>query len=66
MALIIRKGDMGFGYQIIPERKKPVLGIFQGNTFTVFGQFRDEKSAQVFMEELADFIGAERVSEDGK
>lgn len=66
MALTIRKGDTGFGYQIIPQRKKPVLGIIQGNTFTVFGQFQSEKSAQVFMEELADFIGAERVREDGK
>lgn len=66
MAMTIRKGDTGFGYQIVPQRKKPVFGIIQGNTFTVFGQFRDEKSAQTFMEELADFIGAERGAEDGK
>lgn len=66
MAMTIRKGDKGFGYQIIPERKKPVLGIIQGNTFTVFGQFQNEKAAQTFIEELADFIGAERVAEDGK
>ena len=65
MGLEIRKGDTGIGYEIIPQRKKPVLGIRHGNTFTVFGQFRDEKSAQVFMEELADLTGAERVREDG-
>lgn len=65
MAMTIRKGDTGIGYEIIPQRKKPVFGIIQGNTFTVFGQFQNEKAAQVFMEELADFFGVEREDEDG-
>ena len=66
MAMWIKSGDTMIGYQMIPERKKPVLGIMEGKQYFVYGQFHDQKSAEEFMIKLADFFGVERGSEDGK
>jgi hypothetical protein len=66
MAMWIKSGDTMIGYQMIPERKKPVLGIMEGNQYVVYGQFHDEQSAEEFMKKLADFFGVERGSKDGK
>ena len=65
MAMWIKCGDTMIGYQMIPERKKPVLGIMEGNQYVVYGQLHDEKSAEEFMNKLADFFGVERGTEDG-
>lgn len=56
-----KKGDTMIGYQKIPERKKPVFGIMEGNCFTVYGQFRDEEAAEEFMLKMADFFGVYKV-----
>ena len=66
MAMFVKKDDTMIGYQMIPERKKPVLGIMTGNQFVVYGQLHDKKSAEEFMKKLADFFGVERMAEDGK
>lgn len=65
MAMWIKQGDTLIGWQMIPERKKPVLGIMTGNQYVVYGQFHDAQSAEEFMQKLADFFGVERVVEDG-
>lgn len=52
MATWIKSGDTMIGYQIIPEREKPVFGIMKGNQFVVYGQFHDKQSAEQFMESL--------------
>lgn len=54
------------GVQKISERKKPVIGIMEGNRYVVYGQLHDEESAEEFMNKLADFFGVERGAEDGK
>lgn len=56
MATWFVKGDTRIGYHLLPERKKPVFGITKGNVFTGYGQFRDEESAEEFMNELAMFF----------
>lgn len=66
MAIWIKCGDTMIGCQMIPERKKPVLCIMEGNQYVVYGQLHDEKSAEEFMNKLADFFGVERGAEDGK
>lgn len=66
MAAWFVKGDTHIGYDMIPERKKPVFGILGGNEFTVYGNFRDERAAKEFMEKMADFFCIERGKEDGK
>ena len=57
MAMWIKQGDTMIGWQMIPERKKPVLGIMEGNQYVVYGQFHDEQSAKEFMKKLAEFFG---------
>lgn len=52
----IKSGDTMIGYQMIPERKKPVFGIMKGNEFVVYGQFHDEESAEEFMENIKIFF----------
>lgn len=66
MGTWIKSGDTMIGYQMIPERKKPVLGIMEGNQYVIYGQFHDEQSAEEFMTKLVDFFGVERGLEDGK
>ena len=66
MAMWIKKGDTMIGVQKISERKKPVVGIMEGNRYVVYGQLHDEESAEEFMNKLADFFGVERGAEDGK
>jgi hypothetical protein len=65
MAMFIKRGGIMIGFQTIPERKKPVLGIMEGNQFVVYGQLHDEKSAVEFMNKLVDFLCVERGAEDG-
>ncbi len=65
MAKTIIKGNTSIGYQTIPERKKPVFGITEGNQFTIYGQFHDKESAEEFMEKLCEFFGIGG-AEDGK
>ena len=56
MAMWIKSGDTMIGYQMIPERKKPVFGIMEGNQYVIYGQFHDEQSAEEFMKKLAEFF----------
>ena len=56
MAMWIKSGDTMIGYQIIPERKKPVFGIMEGNQYVVYGQLHDKQSAEEFMTKLAEFF----------
>ena len=55
----IKSGDTMIGYQIIPERKRPVFGIMKGNQFVVYGQFHDKQSAEQFMENMKIFFKIE-------
>lgn len=53
-------GSVKIGAYKFPDRKKPCLCITRGNECVVYGTFNNDKSANDFMNELADFIGAER------
>ena len=64
MATWIKSGDTMIGYQIIPERKKPVFGIMKENQFVVYGQFHDKESAEHFMENLKIFFNIEEAKEE--
>ncbi len=59
MGTWIKSGNTMIGYQMIPERKKPVFGIMKGNQFVVYGQFHDKQSAEQFMESLKIFFNIE-------
>lgn len=57
-------GTTIIGAYKVPGRKRPGLCIEKENKITVYGLFRDEESADEFMEELAKFVHAEDKREE--
>ena len=51
-------GDTDIGAYMFPDRKKPCLCIRKGGSIVVYGTFNSEDSAEKFMNELCDFLGA--------
>ena len=51
------KKDIAFGVFNFPDRKKPSIGIREGNSITVYGTFKSDASADMFMDRLAEFLG---------
>lgn len=41
-----------------PDRKRPALCVTKGNTMTVYGYFNDDASAELFIKELGNLVGA--------
>lgn len=57
-------GDVKIGAYKFADRKKPCLCVEKGNEVTVYGTFNSESAADEFMNELAEFLGAEKEEED--
>ena len=61
----IMRGDRGFYYSTIDERKKPCLWLERGNRAYKVGQFSNEEAAKAFLRVL-DFVcfgrGSEKVN----
>ena len=51
-------GTKCIGAYKFPDRKKPCLCIQDGSHITVYGTFNSDESAEKFMNELGEFIGA--------
>ena len=51
-------GDVEIGVHMFPDRKKPCICVQKGNHITIYGTFNSIESADNFMNELADFLGA--------
>ena len=56
-------GDVEIGAYKFKDRKKPCLCITKGNETTVYGTFNSESAADEFMNELGEFLGAEKEEE---
>ena len=58
----IQFGDIRIGAYTFPDRKKPYIAIhnLNKNAIICVGQFNDEKSANMFMDTLAKYIGAKK------
>ena len=62
--------DDSLGHKIyamhFPQRKKKGLGIYDkhGHGIVKVATFNDDYSAEMFMEYLADFVGARRVDDE--
>ena len=56
---VLKKGNTEIGTFDFPNRRKPMLGIWIGNDVICYGSFRSKESADDFMKELAEFVGAE-------
>ena len=50
--------DTDIGAFMFPDRKKPCLCVRKGSSIVVYGTFNNKESADKFMDELADFVGA--------
>lgn len=61
----ISKGNMKIVAMDFPYRKKKGLGIYlaEENVLAKVATFNNDKSAELFMEYLAKFVGAERKEE---
>lgn len=57
-------GTKCIGAYKFPDRKKPCLCIKDGSSITVYGTFNSDESAEKFMNELGEFIGAEFEKEE--
>lgn len=51
------------GAFMFPDRKKPCLCIRKGSSIVVYGTFNNIESADKFMNELGDFLGAKMEGE---
>lgn len=64
--LELRKGERKIVALHFPYRKKVGLGIYLPDTNTIakMATFNNEKSAELFMEYLAEFVEAERIEDE--
>lgn len=46
------------GAFLLPDRKRPCLGVQRGNEVVVYGTFQSVEAADLFMTELAKLVGA--------
>lgn len=60
----ITDGTTTIGAYKLSIRKKPCLCVEQGNKIVVCGTFINEKSAEKFIDVLAEFVGAEKEGSD--
>ena len=60
---MITREEKGFGVMGMPYRKKPCLAIKEGNVYTKVASFNDERSAEIFMDFVADFFKVQRMDE---
>lgn len=51
-------GDTKIGAYRFSDRKKICLCVEKGNEITIYGTFNNEKSANDFMDELGNLVGA--------
>lgn len=57
---------ISIGAFVMPDKKRPAIGIMEGNKCVVYGHFASEEAADDFMERLAQLVGAiEEDEEDG-
>lgn len=59
-------GDVSIGAFKFPDAKKPRLCIQTGNKIVQYGIFNNDKSAELFMDELGKFVGAIIEKEENK
>lgn len=61
MPRVLTYGDeISIGAFMFPDRKKPCLCVRKGSSIVVYGTFNSTESAENFMNELGDFLGAKK------
>lgn len=62
-AIIWTEKDTSICVEHFPDRKRPALCITKGTFVTVCGYFKDDVSAELFMSELGNLVGATKACE---
>lgn len=62
--IVLSKDETSIGAAEYPDRKHPALIVRHGNCDTVYGYFRSIESAESFMNELAELVGAKKENSD--
>ena len=57
-AIVWKEKDTAICVGHFPDRKRPALCITKGAFMTVYGYFKDDVSAELFMSELGNLVGA--------
>lgn len=60
MPKVLTNGKTSIGAYTFPDRKKPCICVEKGNEISVYGSFHNAKEAELFMNELADLVGAKK------
>lgn len=58
--IILTDDKTNIGAYELPMRKKPCICIERENEITMYGTFMNKELAEKFMDELAEFVGAEK------
>lgn len=58
----ITDGKTKIGWDMFPDRKKPIICITESgsNEIVAYGSFKDEQTAHAFMDRLAEMVNAKR------
>jgi hypothetical protein len=59
MERVLTDGKTSIGAVMFPDRKRPCLCVERGNECVIYGHFNGPESAEKFMHELAQLVGAE-------
>lgn len=57
---VLTKGDTSIGAATYLDRKRPAIIVQRGNSASVYGYFKDANCAKLFMDELAELVGAKK------
>ena len=63
--IITYGGDTKIGAYMFRDRKKSCICVQKGNQIAIYGTFNSIESADNFMNELADFLGAKAGEQNG-
>lgn len=61
--IVLSKDETSIGAVEYPDRKRPAIIVRHGNSDSVYGYFRDIETAELFMNELAELVGAKKEKE---
>jgi hypothetical protein len=63
----ITDGKTKIGWDMFPDRKKPAICITEcdTNVIDIYGYFKDEETAHLFMDKLAELVNAKPAESEG-
>lgn len=63
-AIVWKEKDTAICVEHFHDRKRPALCIIKGTVMTLCGYFKDDASAELFMTELGNLVGATKAHKE--